>query len=66
MISPNITDDAIRARLGEQASSDREVALMRDLLQASGRTPDDLSDDEWLHLVGQMEARKLQDDPNMM
>ncbi|MXV18378.1 hypothetical protein [Deinococcus xianganensis] len=54
MISPNITDDAIRARLGEQASSDREVALMRDLLQASGRTPDDLNDDEWLHLIGQM------------
>ena len=26
---------------------------------------DDLSDDEWLYLVGQMEARKLQDDPNM-
>ncbi|GGR82328.1 hypothetical protein [Deinococcus sedimenti] len=60
-----ISDTAIRGRLGEQASTDREVALMRDLLQASGRTPDDLNDEEWMQMVGQMEARKLQDDPNM-
>ncbi|WP_189067415.1 hypothetical protein [Deinococcus radiotolerans] len=62
-----ISDDAIRARLGEQASSDREVQLMRDLLQehAAGQSPDALSEEEWLRLVGLMEARKLQGDPNM-
>ena len=62
-----ISDSAIRARLGEQASSDREVQLMREVLQehAAGQAPDAISDDEWLRLVGLMEARKLQGDPNM-
>ncbi|UBV43889.1 hypothetical protein LAJ19_06650 [Deinococcus taeanensis] len=67
-ITPTMSLQAILDRLGAQGTTDREALIMREVLNdhMGGATLEDIPDEEWLRLMGLMEQRKLQGDPNML
>ncbi|GAA0518500.1 hypothetical protein [Deinococcus depolymerans] len=60
MVSRSVGLDLILERLGRQGTSPLEAGAMRDVLAEdfAGRSPDSLSEAEWLRALGRMGAVK--------